>query len=53
MVFNLIDVKNMYNIYLVNIFIVLLLVIMGLYLWLEKKEGGFWGVVVVFVVFMI
>lgn len=26
---------------------------MGLYSWLEKKEGGFWGVVVVFAAFMI
>ncbi|XP_052090032.1 monocarboxylate transporter 14-like [Mytilus californianus] len=26
---------------------------MGLYSWLEKKEGGFWGVVVVFSAFMI
>lgn len=26
---------------------------MGLYSWLEKKEGGFWGVVVIFAAFMI
>ena len=26
---------------------------MGLYSWLEKKEGGFWGAVVVFSAFMI
>ena len=26
---------------------------MGLYSWLEKKEGGFWGVVVVIAAFMI
>lgn len=26
---------------------------MDLYLWLEKKEGGFWGVVVIFAAFMI
>ena len=26
---------------------------MGLYSWLEKKEGGFWGVVVVVAAFMI
>uniref|UniRef100_A0A8W8JDL7 Major facilitator superfamily (MFS) profile domain-containing protein n=1 Tax=Magallana gigas TaxID=29159 RepID=A0A8W8JDL7_MAGGI len=31
----------------------LIQVTMGLYSWLEKKEGGFWGVVVVFAAFMI
>lgn len=43
---------KIWTIYL-NIFIVLLSVTMGLYSWLEKKEGGFWGVVVVFAAFMI
>lgn len=43
---------KIYKVKIIN-FIVLASDTMGLYSWLEKKEGGFWGVVVIFAAFMI